>query len=70
MQMTPRVEGMVDGVAVTDNTVRVEAGEGRVRLHLNGVDITGMVNPGWSLVHGGPDEPEANLTVTFPVRVI
>ena len=70
MEIAPRVVDVVDGVKITDNTVRVEAGEGRARLHLNGVDITGMINPGWSLRHGGVDDPEATLTVTFPVRVL
>lgn len=71
MTMNARVDGIVDGdVTITDNTVHVDAGEGRARLHLNGVDITGMINPGWSLVHSGGDQPEATLTVTFPVRVL
>lgn len=69
LQMRAKVEARVDDLAMTDNTVRLEAGEGKARLHLNGLDITGMINPGWTLVHDG-DGPEATLTVTFPVRVM
>lgn len=67
-EMEAAVDGTVDGMVITDNTVRIEMGEGRTRVVLNGLDITGMIQPGWSLTHTGAGEMESLLTVTFPVR--
>ena len=68
LTMEAKVDGYVDDIVITDNTVKIEAGEGKSRLWINGMEISGMVRDGWTFTHE-PGDVEASVTVTFPVRV-